>query len=87
MRNSVMVVGSGMMGSGIGAMSALAGNRTVLVDLDEDRVKAGFEKACACIKLREENGLSTHEEALKAVELLENRDKHIQSRGRCLYGH
>ena len=28
MREYVMVVGSGMMGSGIGAMSALAGRRT-----------------------------------------------------------
>ena len=31
MRDIVMVVGSGMMGSGIGAMSALAGNKTVPV--------------------------------------------------------
>ena len=31
MRDYVMVVGSGMMGSGIGAMSALAGNKTVLI--------------------------------------------------------
>ena len=33
MRDCIMVVGSGMMGSGIGAMSALAGNRTILVDV------------------------------------------------------
>lgn len=30
-RDSVVVVGSGMMGPGISAMSALAGNRTILV--------------------------------------------------------
>ncbi len=48
MREYVMVVGSGMMGSGIGAMSALAGRKTILVDLDEERVKAGAKKA-ACI--------------------------------------
>ena len=71
MRDVVMVVGSGMMGSGIGAMSALAGNKTVLVDIDEARVKAGLEKAGACIRLREENGLNSHEEALRAFELLE----------------
>ena len=61
MREYVMVVGSGMMGSGIGAMSALAGRKTMLVDLDEERVKAGAQKAAACIRLREENGLNTKE--------------------------
>ena len=39
-----MVVGSGMMGSGIGAMSALAGNRTILVDVDESHVRSGMER-------------------------------------------
>lgn len=66
-----MVVGSGMMGSGIGAMSALAGNKTMLVDVDEAHVQAGLEKALACIRLREEQGLHTHEEARRAVTLLE----------------
>ena len=41
MRDCIMVVGSGMMGSGIGAMSALAGNRTILVDVDEAHVRYG----------------------------------------------
>ena len=41
MRDCIMVVGSGMMGSGIGAMSALAGNRTILVDVDESQVRYG----------------------------------------------
>lgn len=70
MRDIVMVVGSGMMGSGIGAMSALAGNKTVLVDLDAGRVEAGRQKAIECIRLREENGLATAEQAGRAVELL-----------------
>ena len=47
MRDVVMVVGSGMMGSGIGAMIALTGNKTVLVDIHEVRVTAGLEKAGA----------------------------------------
>ena len=59
------------MGSGIGAMSALAGNRTILVDIDEVRVKNGLEKAVSCIRLRKENGLNTHDEAVKALSLLE----------------
>lgn len=66
----VTVVGSGMMGSGIGAMAALAGKRTVLVDVDEARVNAGKEKAFACIDLRVENGLNTVEEAASAKALL-----------------
>lgn len=71
MRDCVMVVGCGMMGSGIGAMSALAGNRTILVDVDEEHVNTGKEKAAACIRLREENGLNTREEAAAALDLLE----------------
>lgn len=71
MREYIMVVGSGMMGSGIGAMSALAGNKTMLVDVDEAHVQAGLEKALACIRLREEQGLHTHEEARRAATLLE----------------
>ena len=70
MRDIVMVVGSGMMGSGIGAMSALAGNQTVLVDLDAGRVETGRQKAIECIRLREENGLATAEQAEQAVALL-----------------
>lgn len=70
MRDTVMVVGSGMMGSGIGAMSALAGNKTVLVDVDEKRVQAGLERAIECIQLRLENGLNTEAEAKRALPLL-----------------
>jgi len=60
-----------MMGSGIGAMSALAGNKTILLDVDETRVQAGLDKARACIKVREANGLNTPAECQKAVTLLE----------------
>ena len=66
-----MVVGSGMMGSGIGAMSALAGNRTILVDVDESHVRSGMEKAMACIDLRVGNGLNTAEEAEEAKKRME----------------
>jgi len=71
MRDHVVVVGSGMMGSGIGAMSALAGNKTILLDVDETRVQAGLDKARACIKIREANGLNSPAECRKAVTLLE----------------
>lgn len=79
MREYVMVVGSGMMGSGIGAMSALAGRKTILVDLDEERVKAGAKKAAACIRLREENGLNTKEEAEKALTLIETSTNMVEA--------
>lgn len=71
MRNRVMVVGAGMMGSGIGAMAALAGHPVTLVDVSEECATAGLKKAVACIRLREENGLASHEEAKAAVGLLE----------------
>ncbi|MEY8355974.1 3-hydroxyacyl-CoA dehydrogenase NAD-binding domain-containing protein [Lachnospiraceae bacterium 54-53] len=71
MRDYVMVVGCGMMGSGIGAMSALAGHKTLLVDVDEEHVRSGVKKAIGCMKLREDNGLNTHEEAERAQALIE----------------
>lgn len=71
MREYVAVIGSGMMGSGIGAMSALAGNKTILVDVDESRVQAGKERALSCIRLRVEQGLNTEDEVRRAQELLE----------------
>lgn len=71
MRDCVLIAGSGMMGSGIGAMSALAGNKTILVDVDEERVRAGKQKALACIRLRTEHGLNTEAEAARAMELLD----------------
>lgn len=71
MRDYVMVVGCGMMGSGIGAMSALAGHKTLLVDVDEEHVQSGVKKAIGCIKLREDHGLNTHEEAERARALIE----------------
>lgn len=70
MRDRVMVVGAGMMGSGIGAMAALAGHPVTLVDISEKQAKAGRDKAIECIRLREENELATHKEAEAAVRLL-----------------
>lgn len=71
MRDYVLVVGSGMMGSGIGAMAALAGHKTILMDVKEENARSGKEKALACIQLRKENGLATEDEASRAAELIE----------------
>ena len=70
MRNSVLIVGSGMMGSSIGAMSALAGNPTILLDINEERCRKGLDSALHCIKTREENGLHSQQEAEAARRLL-----------------
>lgn len=69
MRNRVMVVGAGMMGSGIGAMAALAGHPVTLVDLSGEQAEKGIEKALECIRLREEQELASHEEARRAAGL------------------
>ena len=45
MRDYVVVVGAGLMGSGIGAMAALAGNPVILVDTSAERAAMGVEKA------------------------------------------
>lgn len=71
MREYITVIGSGMMGSGIGAMSALAGNKTILTDVDTARAEAGRTRALECISLRRKQGLNTVEEEERAVALLE----------------
>lgn len=70
MRSSVVIIGSGTMGSGIGAISALAGNQTILVDLTQAKAKVGLERAFQYIALRRDNGLNTPEEAKQARDLL-----------------
>ncbi|MDR2571166.1 MAG: 3-hydroxybutyryl-CoA epimerase [Oscillospiraceae bacterium] len=62
MKDKVVIVGAGMMGSGIAAVSALAGCRTVLVDTSEDITIQGLEKARGCIDELVENGLAEKDE-------------------------
>ncbi len=69
-RDHAVVIGSGMMGSGIGAMAALAGHPVTLADVDEARALAGRARAEGCIRLREENGLATAAEADAAIKNL-----------------
>lgn len=66
----VVVVGAGMMGSGIGAVSALAGHPTVLVDATEEQAQAGRERAEGCIGELADNGLVTDEATRQAPGLL-----------------
>lgn len=69
-RDHVVVVGAGMMGSGIAAMGALAGHKVTLVDTSMERTEMGREKALACIQLRRDNELATAEEAETAMQNL-----------------
>lgn len=57
-RDNVTVIGSGMMGSGIAAICALANESVVLVDTNIDQARNGRLKALEAIREREENGLS-----------------------------
>lgn len=66
-RDHVVVIGAGMMGSGIAAMGALAGHKVTLVDTSMERAELGRQKAIACIQLRRDNELATAEEAEKAL--------------------
>lgn len=84
MEGYVAIIGSGMMGSGIGAMSALAGHKTVLTDTDRVRAEAGKEKAIQCIRLRQEHGLNSDEEAVLAIGLLETANDIAEISGAAL---
>lgn len=66
----VVVLGSGMMGSGIGAVSALAGNQTTLVDLSLEQAEKGKKSSCIHMKELEENQLVPEEAAKEAEALL-----------------
>lgn len=66
MRECVLVIGGGLMGSGIAAMSALAGNGTVLADSSMEFADRGYDKALACIAELEKNGLASPEQAQEA---------------------
>ena len=70
MRDTVIIIGSGLMGSGIAACSALAGNKTVLVDINPDQLERGLKSARANIAELLENGLAEEDQARKAEELI-----------------
>lgn len=58
MRDKVIVVGSGLMGSGIAARSILAGNPTILVDTKRSALERGAESVRSCLRELSENGLA-----------------------------
>lgn len=70
MRDRVVIIGSGLMGSGIAACSVLSGNPTVLIDLQEETAGKGRDNALRCVEELAENGLASREAAEKAPGLL-----------------
>ena len=71
MRDSIVIMGGGLMGSGIAAVSALAGNPTIIVDVDRDKAKGGVRDALKCVRELCSNGLASDRSAEQAEGLLE----------------
>jgi len=69
-RDSVLIVGSGMMGSGIAAICALAGEPAILTDIDLPHAEAGALKAKGYVKELLDNGLTSKEAADAADSLI-----------------
>lgn len=70
-QNRVLIVGSGMMGTGIAACAALAGHPTVLFDTSLACAQAGVERAAGHVAQLQASGLAEPEQAQRAVRLLE----------------
>ena len=82
MREVVVVVGSGLMGSGIASRAALAGNPVILVDTQIERAEKGKERAICCMDELLENELCTADEAARAKENIQisaNMEKSLES--------
>jgi 3-hydroxyacyl-CoA dehydrogenase len=70
MRNKVVIIGAGLMGSGIAAVSALSGNMTILVEKNNELSARGIKNAGGNIRELCENGLAEDAAAGKAYGLL-----------------
>ena len=66
MRKQVLIIGSGLMGAGIAAVSALAGHPTILLDQSMELAEKGKENALLHIQELLENGLAEVQEAEQA---------------------
>lgn len=70
MRDMVVIVGSGLMGGGIAACGALAGNPTALIDLDIEKAEKGRAAAFGNIDELRSNGLASEAQAETAKGLI-----------------
>lgn len=74
MRDTVVVIGDGLMGQGIAACSAIAGHKSVIVGLTLDNALKGKEKAIENIEELYENDLIELDVANRAKELIKISD-------------
>jgi len=74
LNKKVVIVGAGMMGCGIAAVAALAGNETVLVDTEVELAIKGCQKAIDCVDELVANGLAKEENGLSAKEKIKAAD-------------
>ena len=70
-RNSVLIVGSGMMGCGIACCSALAGNHTVLYDAAPDALSRAKARTGENLDELVAQGLCTRQQVADALALVE----------------
>lgn len=70
-RNAIAVVGSGLMGPGIAACSALAGHRTRLFGRSTEKAMAGLEKAKWHVQQLVESGVAEKDQGQEAYHLLQ----------------
>lgn len=69
-KNTVIIVGAGMMGPGIAACATLAGHRAVLVDTTAACAQAGLVRAAGCIDQLAAHGLAAPDAAERGRALL-----------------
>lgn len=67
MRDSIVIIGGGMMGCGIAAVAASAGNPTIVVEKQGKARENGPGRVGACIAELADNGLVTRENAESAM--------------------
>lgn len=73
MRDNILIVGSGVMGCGIAAYSALAGNKTLLLCTRPESLESALPKVKSNINEYFAQGLCSREEADRAILLVEAR--------------
>ena len=74
LNKKVVIVGAGMMGSGIAAIASLAGNRAILVSRSIDSARKGRQKAVDCISELVDNGLADSDNGELAKSRIETGD-------------
>ncbi len=67
MRNSVLVVGGGMMGSGIGAIAAIAGNPTIIIESSDEAFVKCPDRVRGLMEELTVNGLISENVKLQAI--------------------